>query len=173
METKPEKLLYRSLFAVVSLWDYKTTILLPTLMAALQLYMNIAQQPPFFAASQCPHVLTLCKGGTVSVFSSSCCSSSYRCASSILCRASPRSSQFQPDRCFPSLLFKQRLGEHTNVGTAEGNQLLLVLVESARPCCGQSPPFGEQPLWYLSVLHSYFLPQQVVGCLLAPNCVLE
>ena len=42
--TKPEKLLRRSLFAVASLLDYKTTLLLPTPMAVSQLYASIAQQ---------------------------------------------------------------------------------------------------------------------------------
>ena len=44
METKPEKLLRRSLFAVASLSDCKTTLLLPTPMAVSQLYASIAQQ---------------------------------------------------------------------------------------------------------------------------------
>ena len=44
METKSEKLLRRSLFAVASLLDYKTTLLLSTPMAVSQLYASIAQQ---------------------------------------------------------------------------------------------------------------------------------
>ena len=43
VETKPEKLLHRSLFAVASLSDCKTTLLLPTPMAVSQLYASIAQ----------------------------------------------------------------------------------------------------------------------------------
>ena len=46
MERKPEKLLRYSLFAVASLWVFKITLLLPTPMAVLQLYANIAQHPP-------------------------------------------------------------------------------------------------------------------------------
>ena len=42
-ETKPEKLLRRSLFSVASLSDYKTTLLLPTPMAVSQSYASIAQ----------------------------------------------------------------------------------------------------------------------------------
>ena len=44
VETKPEKLLHRSLFAVASLSDCKTTLLLPNPMAVSQLYASIAQQ---------------------------------------------------------------------------------------------------------------------------------
>ena len=44
VETKPEKLLRRSLFAVASLSYCKTTLLLPTPMAVSQLYASIAQQ---------------------------------------------------------------------------------------------------------------------------------
>ena len=43
MEIKPEKPLRRSLFAVASLLDYKTALLLPTPMAVSQLYASIAQ----------------------------------------------------------------------------------------------------------------------------------
>ena len=44
METKLEKLLRRSLFAVAGFWDYKTMLLLLTPMAVLQLYVGITQQ---------------------------------------------------------------------------------------------------------------------------------
>ena len=44
VETKPEKLLCRLLFAVASLLDYKTTFLLLTPMTVLQLYTSIAPQ---------------------------------------------------------------------------------------------------------------------------------
>ena len=47
VERKPEKLLRYSLFAVASLWDFKITLLLPTPMAILQLYANIAQKSVF------------------------------------------------------------------------------------------------------------------------------
>ena len=43
VETKPEKLLRRSLFAVASLSYCKTTLLLPTPMAVSQLYASIAE----------------------------------------------------------------------------------------------------------------------------------
>ena len=43
VETKSEKLLRRSLFAVASLSDYKNMLLLPTPMAVSQLYASIAQ----------------------------------------------------------------------------------------------------------------------------------
>ena len=44
VETKPEKLLHRSLFAVASLLDCKTMLLLPTPMAVSQLYARLGQQ---------------------------------------------------------------------------------------------------------------------------------
>ena len=44
VETKLERLLRRSLFAVASLLDFETTLLLLTLMAVSQLYASIAEQ---------------------------------------------------------------------------------------------------------------------------------